>query len=1222
MRIAIDDNINGPDASAPCDVGAGSFTIEFWVRGSLAQNNTNHAGGDVETANFNWIEGNVVFDRDIYDGSEADFGISLAGGFVRFGTGRGHPVTGQENTIEGNRQILDGLWHHVACVRDFTTGVKRIYVDGMLDFQSSVDASKGNLSFPNAGVPGQVTPWGPYIVLGAEKHDAGPAYPSFNGYLDEVRVWNTARTQTEILENHDRIVNSGTAALTGYWRFEETGGTVINDSSGAGSPAGVLIAGTPGNGERVFYVTDPFNTAPIAPAGSLLPAGFVKSTVATGFDEPTVLEFLPDGRILVGERRGVVKMIKNGALLTEPAFTANANFQGGERGLSGIAVDPNFATNSYVYLFYTNSEPRDVVDRYTMGGDKLIRTSQFRIWSGLAPAGLYHHGGVVRFGADGKLYIATGDQFDSSTSQNFGLPYGKLLRLEPDGAIPSDNPFVGQGGVLPEIYAAGLRNPFRMSVDSLTGAIWIGDVGGNNLDSFEEINRVVPGANYGWPSQEGLFCYIGNCSSFASPLFSYQHSDPVYAPQQNQGCIIMGPVYRSTAFPASFAGNIFFADYASQWIRRLVTDSGGNVVASPRFLREPGAGTIVDMRTGLDGALYYVTLGEPWSGVPDVAAIHKITYVGTGNAQPVVVTGATPAQGPQPLQVQFQSTGTNDPDQQPGPLQYSWTFGDGGTSNLPAPQHTYQNPGTYQAVLTVSDGAAVVSSTPISIQVGNPPILQMNSPAAGLVYKAGDVISYSASATDPEDGNLPASAFTWTVILVHGTHTHPFQGPLTGITSGQFTVPSTGHAPSHTHYEVVCSVVDSDGLVTSAVVPLEPMEALMVIDTVPSGLPFFLDGAPEISPAIIETLVNFQHEVEAPAAATLASVNYQFQCWFGGGAPQQTVVVPPGGLNLTAIYSETTSQTLQIAVPAVIRNAEYYVTTGQEYNNLYDPFGICIGRDQAGALQAGFQFFVPVPKDASISNAMLEFQATQDQSGAPLTVIRGYDATNPPAFNSSSNTPLTLHAPLTAASVSWNPPMFVAGQWYTTPAVHPIAQSIVNRADWAENSYMGFVIDGEATAGLEWRCLSNFQSGARPRLHITYAAGGSGGNCTPCGFSTYGSGGPPANSLGLVASGLPRIGQTVSYITTNITTGGAWTFFGSAQTSETFLDATLLVDLNSYIDGAYASADAGESTIDFTIPNDPGLIGYTAYGQSIALDPNLPNGLAFSNGLKLTICAP
>lgn len=264
VRIHIDDNASGPDASAPCDVGAGSFTIDFWMRGLLSDNLTENNGGDFECSCFDWINGNIIIDRDVFGGTENDWGVSIAGGLVRFGTGRGDPPTAdQDNTIEGSTSVLDGTWHHVALVRDSQSGRKSIHVDGVLDFESSINSSRDDISFPNGGAPGQLTPWGPYIVLAAEKHDAGAEYPSFNGFIDEVRIWNVARTSAQIEADYVKIIPSNTPGLVAYYRFEEGSGTFVADSSLANSPAGELIAGVPGNGQWVARAADAGLTAPV-----------------------------------------------------------------------------------------------------------------------------------------------------------------------------------------------------------------------------------------------------------------------------------------------------------------------------------------------------------------------------------------------------------------------------------------------------------------------------------------------------------------------------------------------------------------------------------------------------------------------------------------------------------------------------------------------------------------------------------------------------------------------------------------------------------------------------------------------------------------------------------------------------------------------------------------------------------------------------------------------
>lgn len=266
-RFQIDDNGPGPDASTGADIGAGPFTIEFWIRGFAAENpSPGRAPGSY--ADFDWILGNVVFDRDLDSPVERDFGISIRGGQIEFGTGPGSGPGSDptSNTLVGATQVLDGQWRHIAAVR-LADGAKRILVDGVVDAESPPGTSLADLSFPNDGVAGMpqhcsTQSWGNYVVLGAEKHDydqfeqgciAGPLprqdYPSFSGWIDEVRLWHTARSPGEIAA--DRMVVFAPplpAALGAYWRFEEGSGTVLHDEV-PGNPPGELVGGVPGNGE-------------------------------------------------------------------------------------------------------------------------------------------------------------------------------------------------------------------------------------------------------------------------------------------------------------------------------------------------------------------------------------------------------------------------------------------------------------------------------------------------------------------------------------------------------------------------------------------------------------------------------------------------------------------------------------------------------------------------------------------------------------------------------------------------------------------------------------------------------------------------------------------------------------------------------------------------------------------------------------------------------------
>src|SRR4029079_12068213 len=230
---------------------------------------------------------------------------------------------------------------------------------------------------------------------------------------------------------------------------------------------------------------------------------------------------------------------------------------------------------------------------------------------------------------------------------------------------------------------------------------------------------------------------------------------------------------RGTGFPSSYQGNFFFADYTQNWIRRMTFDAGGNVTGVFNFEPADGSldgpyGDIVYLGGGPDGALYYLDLGySDVGGTFGVSKVRRIKYV-RSNQAPVVNASANPTSGATQLNVTFSSSGSSDPEGQP--LPYSWAFGDGATSTAANPSHTYTSPGVYQARLTVSDGVNTSISTPIAISAGDVPTATLSSPTAGMVFQAGDTISYSGDGNDPDDGRLPDSAFTWNIDFLHDGH--------------------------------------------------------------------------------------------------------------------------------------------------------------------------------------------------------------------------------------------------------------------------------------------------------------------------------------------------------------------------------------------------------------------------------------------------------------------
>ncbi len=331
-----------------------------------------------------------------------------------------------------------------------------------------------------------------------------------------------------------------------------------------------------------------------------LPAGFSDHAVDDNLNAPTAMVRAPDGRIFVAEQGGALRIIKNGQLLPTPFTSINVDSRG-ERGLIGVTLDPNFATNQFVYVHYTvagQSASNNRISRFTANGDLVSPLSERVILDlpNLSSA-TNHNGGAIQFGKDGKLYVAVGENANASNSQTLSNPFGKMLRINPDpnNLIPADNPFVGTPGAREEIWALGLRNPFKFAVHQKTGALFINDVGAG---SWEEINRGIAGANYGWPSAEGPD--NGN-PNFVDPIFAYQHNTGT-----PQGRAITGGTFYDAAnpnFPPAFADDYYFADLTGNFIWRY--DPKTDVARS--FARlAPTSSQPVDMFTAPNGDLYYL----------------------------------------------------------------------------------------------------------------------------------------------------------------------------------------------------------------------------------------------------------------------------------------------------------------------------------------------------------------------------------------------------------------------------------------------------------------------------------------------------------------------------------------------------------------------------------------------------------------------------------------
>ncbi len=623
------------------------------------------------------------------------------------------------------------------------------------------------------------------------------------------------------------------------------------------------------------------NTAlsPVVTVNVANASSFRNEVLATGFDLPTAIKFLPDGRMLVVELQGKIRVLSPPYTSADPTpflQLTNIGSAGVQQGIYDLVLDPGFTTNHLYYIFYTLGSPnRDRLSRFTANSTLTgtVAGSELVLYQDPQAASSEHHGGALNFGNDGKLYFTTGEHFDAAAAQSLSNPRGKIHRINPDGTVPTDNPFFdGTGPNWDSIWALGLRNPYRAYYDAPTGRLYVGDVGGNdNRSSQEELDVGARGANFGWPDSEG------SCSApCTSPIYSYPHAN-------RDACITGGFVYHGNQFPSSYVGSYFFADYTQNWIRRLTFDASGNVNGVYNFEPMDGSvdgpyGDIVYLTEGPDGALYYVDLGySDISGTFGVSKIRRISYV-SDNQPPVAAASANPRSGPAPLTVTFSSSGSSDPEGQP--LTYEWTFGDGATSTAANPSHSYAQAGQYTARLSVSDGANTSQAQPLSITVGSPPTASILSPRDGSPFRAGDVISFSGDASDTEDGQLPASAFTWNIDFLHEGHVHPGT-PITGVKSGTFAIPTSGHDFSgNTRYRITLTVADSDGLSTSSSVLIIPDKVNLSFATVPSGLTLYLDGIAKTTPFVYDDLIGFTHTIEA-RNQTSGGTSYAFELVVG-----------------------------------------------------------------------------------------------------------------------------------------------------------------------------------------------------------------------------------------------------------------------------------------------------------------------------------------------------
>lgn len=368
-----------------------------------------------------------------------------------------------------------------------------------------------------------------------------------------------------------------------------------------------------------------------------LPAGFSETRLAGGLN-PSALQVAPDGRLFMLDKSGKVRVFKDGQLLPTPFLTLDVDSHE-ERGLLGIAFHPSFADTPWVYLYYTAKNPsRNRVSRFRAQGDVAAPGETVLLDTETLTSVGWHNGGALLFGKDRKLYVATGNNVNNGYSQSVGALLGKVLRLNPDGSIPADNPFYATAtGNNRAVWSLGLRNPFTMAVHPVTGRILVNDVG---QGGFEEVNEGKAGANYGWPMAEGRVSNppTVNAGAYANPAAAYSHND---------GCALTGGTFYhppANTFGAAWLDLYFISDYCGGWIKTVDPANGHAIKAFATGIQRP-----IDLKVGPDGSLYYLTRGARAPGVGGGSAADNTStadgavYRIQGSAKPTGLRTGGPA---------------------------------------------------------------------------------------------------------------------------------------------------------------------------------------------------------------------------------------------------------------------------------------------------------------------------------------------------------------------------------------------------------------------------------------------------------------------------------------------------------------------------------------------------------------------------------------------------
>jgi glucose/arabinose dehydrogenase len=649
--------------------------------------------------------------------------------------------------------------------------------------------------------------------------------------------------------------------------------------------------------------------------------------LATALNEPTAIAWLPDGRLLVTEKQGVVKLVnRRNAPFGRAILDLSRRVSTREdTGMMGIEVDRHFARNRFIYVSYA-FDPNPSAP----GAPKTARLSRFRLGAGgrivggersekvilgrvsrgpcpppandvdCMPTDYSHTVGGIRAAADGTLWVSMGDGSATPAASSRSLRTfdersyaGKLLHIDRAGRGLRRHPFCPSERdlrrVCTKVFALGFRNPFRFSL-APDGTPIVGDVG---WGSREEIDVVQAGRNYGWPCYEGEIRTPGyDAFEVCQRLYADEGSPGAperpaheYPRPANGAAVIAGPLFPARGVVPPFRNAFFFGDYGIESLFRV---TGGIGSASSEIETIATGWRGVDLRPGPGGTLTYVDIADGVVG----AIAHA-----PGNKTPIGSVQAAPAYGALPLRVKL-SAAAEDPDGDK--LSYRWRLGDGKRASGPTVRHTYRKRGVYVVRLVVSDPDGAQSLAATKVWAGNaPPRAHIVSPPDGYRYVAGRPIPLRAAGRDPNDGRLRGRAFHWRVVLHHGDHNHYVDDG----TGREFPFRPLRDHDADSYYTFSVIAIDRDGLGSPPdEITLRPKTTTISLDSEPDGAPIVYGSVELQAPVVRDAAVGHRTYVTAGADFESDGVTYRFSSWSDGAPRRRKIVIGPRPSRFTALY--------------------------------------------------------------------------------------------------------------------------------------------------------------------------------------------------------------------------------------------------------------------------------------------------------------------------------